>query len=86
MKNDGIEYVVMEVSSQSLKQNRVYGLNFDYAIWANISPDHIGVNEHKDFDDYFNCKLEIFDNCKNAIVNADDKHFETVMKYCQSIG
>lgn len=86
MKNDGVEYVVMEVSSQSLKLNRVYGLYFDYAIWTNISPDHIGVNEHKDFDDYFNCKLRIFNNCKNAIINADDKHFETVLKYCQSIG
>ena len=86
MKNDGVEYVVMEVSSQSLKLNRVYGLYFDYAIWTNISPDHIGVNEHKDFDDYFNCKLKIFNNCKNAIINADDKHFETVLKYCHSIG
>lgn len=86
MKNEGVDYVVMEVSSQSLKLNRVYGLNFEYAVWTNISPDHIGTNEHSDFDDYFNCKLRIFNNCKNAVVNADDSHFDTVFKYCQNIG
>ena len=61
MVEAGCEYAVMEVSSQGIKMHRTDGLYFDYGIFTNISPDHIGPGEHADFEEYlyytsyFNC-------------------------------
>ena len=46
MADEGVEVVVMEVSSQSLKLHRVDGCEFDYAIFTNFSEDHISEKEH----------------------------------------
>ena len=56
MVEQGCNCVVMEVSSQGLMLHRVAGFTFDYGIFTNIEPDHIGPNEHKDFNDYLRCK------------------------------
>lgn len=72
MSNEKVDYVVMEVSSQSLKLNRVYGCYFDYAIFTNFYKDHISLKEHSDMDDYFNSKLKLFSMCMKGFVNADD--------------
>lgn len=74
------EYCVMEVSSQALKLNRVAGIEFDYGVFTNISPDHIGPNEHKDFHEYMACKKHLFDFCKVGLFNRDDQHFEEFIK------
>ena len=74
MVEDGVEVAVMEVSSQSLKLNRVTGCEFDYVIFTNFSEDHISPNEHPDMEDYFQSKLKLFKMCKNGIVNVDDLH------------
>ena len=81
MKQDGIEYAIMENSSQSFKLDRTYGVHFNYAVFTNIAEDHIGKNEHKDFDEYFNCKLKIFDDCDNAIINKDDDQYDNIIQY-----
>ena len=49
MVEAGLDSVVMEVSSQGLMLDRVAGIDFDYGIFTNLSEDHIGPNEHKDF-------------------------------------
>lgn len=72
MVDDGCEAVVMEVSSQSLKLNRVAGCNFDIAVFTNFSEDHISPKEHPDMKDYFESKLKLFKMCKCGFVNADD--------------
>ena len=69
--NSDMENIVMEVSSQALKYNRVKDVFFDIGIFMNISEDHISPIEHEDFDDYYNSKLKLFANTKNAIVNMD---------------
>ena len=51
MVDAGCKCVVMEVSSQALMLNRVGGFVFDYGIFTNLEPDHIGPNEHKDLCD-----------------------------------
>lgn len=66
------EVVVMEVSSQSLKLNRVAGCDFDIGVFTNFSEDHISPKEHPDMKDYFESKLKLFDMCKTCFVNADD--------------
>ena len=72
MEEEGCEAVVMEVSSQSLKLNRVYGCDFDMAIFTNFSEDHISAKEHPDMEDYFNSKLKLFEMAKVGFVNSDD--------------
>ena len=80
MVDAGCEYVVMEVSSQGLKMHRVAGIVFDYGIFTNLSPDHIGPNEHASFEEYQECKSLLFRQCKEGIVNADDEHVEGIIK------
>ena len=79
MVEEGCECVVMEVSSQGLMLHRTQGFVFDYGIFTNIEPDHIGPNEHKDFDDYLHCKSMLLKQCKVGIVNRDDEHFERII-------
>ena len=72
MAEENVDYVVMEVSSQSLKLDRVLGCEFDIAVFTNLAPEHISKNEHSDMEDYFNAKLKLFKMCKVAFINADD--------------
>ena len=78
MADAGCDTVVMEVSSQGLMLHRTQGFIFDFGIFTNLEPDHIGKGEHKDFDDYLHCKGLLFKQCKVGIVNHDDEHWEAV--------
>ena len=80
MVDAGCEAVVMEVSSQGLKYNRVAGFEFDYGLFSNMGVDHIGPNEHDDFNDYLESKAKLFKQCKVGIVNADDKYLGDILK------
>ena len=80
MVEAGMEAVVMEVSSQGLMLHRVAGFTFDYGVFTNLEPDHIGENEHKDFDDYMHCKSLLFRQCKQGILNADSEHLEGILE------
>ncbi len=79
MVEAGCDSVVMEVSSQGLMLHRVSGFTFDYGIFTNLEPDHIGENEHKDFEDYMRCKGLLFRQCKLGIVNLDNEHLAGVL-------
>lgn len=79
MEKAGCDIVVMEVSSQGLMQHRTQGFTFELGIFTNIEPDHIGPNEHKDFEEYMHCKGLLFKQCKKGIVNMDDPHWERVL-------
>ena len=74
MVEQGTEYVVMEVSSQSLKLHRVDGCEFDLVVFTNFSEDHISEKEHPDMQDYFESKLKLFYMCKKGFSNIDDLH------------
>jgi len=78
MADASCDCCVMEVSSQGLMLHRTQGFVFDYGIFTNIEPDHIGPNEHKDFEDYLACKGLLFRQCLVGIVNKDDEHWEKV--------
>lgn len=80
MVDAGLEAVVMEVSSQALMMHRVEGFTFDIGVFTNLEPDHIGGNEHKDFEDYMYCKSLLFQKCKLGIFNGDSEHLEGIMK------
>ena len=80
MVKEKVEYVVMEVSSQSLKLHRVDGCDFDIVLFTNFSEDHISEKEHPDMEDYFNSKLKLFQMCKTGIVNTDDLYGNKIPK------
>ena len=80
MADAGCRCVVMEVSSQALMLHRTAGIDFDIGVLTNLEPDHIGPNEHKDFEEYLMCKSKLFQMCKVGIVNADDEHWKDIVK------
>jgi len=78
MENAGVGSVVMEVSSHALVQERVRGLDFDVALFTNLSRDHLDY--HADMDDYFSAKSRLFvdylpgsgKSAKTAVIYGDD--------------
>ena len=80
MVEAGCSHMVMEVSSQGLKLDRTAGIIFDYGVFTNLSPDHIGPTEHADFDEYLACKSMLFRQCRTGVFNIDDEHADEVMK------
>ncbi len=80
MVQEGIEMVVMEVSSQALKLHRTQGFLFDIGVFTNLSPDHIGTDEHESFEEYRYCKSLLFQQCRLGIVNRDDGNVEEIIK------
>ena len=80
MAEAGCDCVVMEVSSQGLMLHRTAGIPFEIGIFTNLGKDHIGPNEHKDFEDYKRCKGLLFQQCRLGIANVDDRYFKDVFK------
>lgn len=73
----GASDAVMEVSSHSLAQQRVYGVPFDVAVFTNLTRDHLDY--HKTMDDYFAAKRVLFEGCgtdppRAAVTNLDDEY------------
>lgn len=72
MRKDGCEYAVMEVSSHALDQRRVCDLDFEVAVFTNLTQDHLDY--HITMDNYLAAKKRLFKMCKTAIINADDPY------------
>lgn len=75
MKADGIDHVIMEVSSHALAMDRVFPPDFEYALFTNLSQDHLDF--HKSMDDYFDTKARLFERLGEdgqAIINLDDDY------------
>ncbi len=79
MSLDGVDTVVMEVSSHALELGRAVDIEFDCAIFTNLTGDHLDF--HRDMESYFNAKLKLFDHLdksskprKAAVVNVDDEY------------
>ena len=80
MVEAGCECCVMEVSSQAMKMHRVAGIHFNYGLFTNISPDHIGKDEHADFAEYLYYKKQLFHQCDRALINVDDEYIDDIVK------
>lgn len=80
MVKEGIQVVVMEVSSQGLMQHRTQGFIFDFGIFTNISPDHISPTEHSSFEHYMQCKSLLFQQCRVGILNGDDDNLSGILQ------
>lgn len=87
MVDDGCKYIVMEVSSQALKLDRTAGIEFDYGIFTNFSPDHISDGEHASLEEYRECKELLFKQSKVGIFNIDDEVSDKFIRHatCKKI-
>lgn len=80
----GIQVAILEVSSQALYLDRVYGIRFFATAFTNLSPDHIGSSEHPSFAHYLHCKRKLFAEypARHAVFNAADPYFPAVSDGC----
>ncbi len=77
MVNKKIEYVVLEVTSHGLDQNRNFGINFDIGVLTNITHEHLDY--HKTFENYVAAKAKLFQKSKICIINK--KYYKYFKKY-----
>ncbi len=85
MVDEGCEYCFMEVSSHSIAQSRIEGLEFDGAIFTNLTHDHLDY--HKTFREYLTVKKRLFDNLPKgafALTNADDRNGDVMVQNCKA--
>ena len=81
MVDAGCEYVFMEVSSHSVMQRRIAGINFVGGVFTNLSQDHLDY--HKDMQDYFQAKkrfFKILSSSAFALSNADDVYGNKILE------
>ena len=88
MVDSGIEYAFMEVSSHSLVLHRVDEVRFCWAVFTNLSPEHLDF--HQDMESYLEAKLILFEKMpqdKKALVNLDDPYSKKIIEKssCQII-
>lgn len=72
VKKDGIKNVVMETSSHGLCLKRNYGIDYEYGVFTNLSPEH--MDYHKTMDNYFMAKMILLNHSKKQVVNLDDDY------------
>ncbi|RQD67955.1 UDP-N-acetylmuramoyl-L-alanyl-D-glutamate--2,6-diaminopimelate ligase [Desulfonatronovibrio magnus] len=87
MDQDGVEMVIMEVSSHALDQDRVAGITFDAGVFLNLTQDHLDY--HKNMEDYFQAKIKLFlssgkKKTFQSVINSDDSYGQRLL--CQVSG
>ncbi len=79
-KKAGCKYVVLEVTSEGIKQKRHLGINFDCAVFTNLHKEHL--ESHGSFENYYRAKQELFRKTSNThVLNADDKNVELFSRF-----
>ncbi|MBI4067505.1 hypothetical protein HY407_03905 [Candidatus Gottesmanbacteria bacterium] len=80
-KKGHTEYMVLEVTSHALDQQRVRGIKFDIGVITNVSHEHLDY--HKSFKNYLYTKAKLVTRAKNAILNVDDTNFTFLSEKAQ---
>lgn len=93
MSDAGVDFVVMEVSSHALAEHRVSGIEFDTAVFTNLTQDHLDY--HKTMENYKLTKAKLFEMVsrsgrkegKTAVINLDDEASAEMLKHslCKKI-
>ena len=78
MKAKGCAVVIMEVSSHALDQLRVYRLDFEVAMFTNLTQDHLDY--HITMENYLAAKKKLFRMCRTAVINSDDSYAKELME------
>lgn len=85
MRDAGVRYCFMEVSSHAIHQQRIAGSAFDVAVFTNITHDHLDY--HGTFDEYIKAKKLFFDKLSadaDALYNLDDAHGDIMVQNCKA--
>lgn len=80
MVEEGVDSVVMEVSSQGLALHRVSCCEYQIGVFTNLSKDHIAPREHASMEEYLEAKIRLFKMCKKGLVNCDSQYAADVIK------
>lgn len=79
----GLDYMIIEVSSQALKYDRITKVHFDIGAFLNFGDDHVGEGEHPSLDDYFYSKLKLLDLSESFIYNSKMDRLDDLEKYLE---
>lgn len=71
MVDEKVDYVVMEVTSHALCQDRVYNIPYEVGVFTNLTQDHLDF--HKTMENYLKAKTKLFKVCKKGVINIDDE-------------
>ena len=67
----GAEFLVLEITSHALAQNRIFGVPIEIAVMTNVTHEHLDY--HKTFENYRDAKRKLFKMAKYGVINEDDK-------------
>ena len=84
MRDDGAEYVFMEVSSHALALHKTDPLTFEASIFTNLTQDHLDF--HGNMENYFLAKAGLLRQTKKAVLNADDEWTARYLSYSRACG
>lgn len=77
-KSLGASFVILEITSHALDQNRAFGISFEVGVITNVSHEHLDY--HKSYDRYLKAKIKLLESSKKSVVNADDPSFFQIQK------
>lgn len=77
-RKEGVQYVVLEVTSHALDQHRAYGIPFTVGVVTNVSREHLDY--HKTYENYVSVKSKLLRRAKFAVVNKDDHSYWQIRK------
>lgn len=78
MVEEGIKYVVLEVTSHGLDQFRILGIPYEVGVMTNVTSEHLDY--HKTYESYLRTKAKLFEKSKVAVLNKDDESYEYLAK------
>ncbi len=81
MKNDGCEYIVMEVSSHALALEKLAPISFEASVFTNLSHEHLDF--HQNMQNYYRAKMRLFEQSKIGIFNIDDAYVRRAFAECK---
>jgi len=78
-KEENCKYLVLEVTSHALDQNRVFGIPFSIGVITNITHEHLDY--HKTYEEYVKAKTKLLNNSKVLVLNFDDDSFKFISRF-----
>ena len=75
-RKEGVDYVVLEITSHALDQYRAFGIPIEVGVLTNVTNEHLDY--HKTYEKYIDAKLKLLKNSKIAVINKDDKSYNYV--------
>ncbi len=81
MRSEGVETVIMEVTSHALALDKLAPLHFDFGLFTNLTPDHLDF--HGSMEEYFDAKKKLFEACDTAVINCSDKYGHSMAQFAE---